>query len=91
MQMTIVPCRCSAVPAACNTAVACYRKTCVVDSGDTVLPRNQAHVRKGENTLFWVLIVVHFCSLLGACASYGMQFGMQFVRPHRTRIQTMQS
>ena len=58
---------------------------------DTVLPRNQAHVRKGENTLFWVLIVVHFCSLLGACASYGMQFGMQFVRPHRTRIQTMQS
>ena len=57
----------------------------------TVLPRNQAHVRKGENTLFWVLIVVHFCSLLGACASYGMQFGMQFVRPHRTRIQTMQS
>ena len=35
----------------------------------TVLPRNQAHVRKGENTLFWVLIAVHFCSLLGACVS----------------------
>ena len=40
----------------------------------TILPRIQRHVLKSENTLFWLLVALQFCSYLRTYASYVMHF-----------------
>ena len=52
----------------------------------TVLPRNQGPVLKSENTLFWLLVVLQFCSYLRTCASYGMHFVRTCQSQHKVSV-----